>query len=612
VGHELADTPRVAAGRDPGGTLTVTGAGGVSKSLLDRWLRPGASSSRDVAVDLLWLVGLALLLMATGLGLRDPWPADEPRFALVARDMLRSGDWMIPRVGGDLYADKPPVFFWLMAAAMALTGSLRLGFLLPSLLAGVGSVLLVYDLLRRVRGREVAFAGGLVLLLTFQFVWQFRQAQIDGVLCFFTTLSLYGLLRHLFAGPGIGWFLVGWFAAGIGVITKGVGFLPLLLLIPFVVFAARGWPTTAPHRDPRWWLGPVFFLGAIALWFVPMMVVTSAGGELLEYRNEILFKQTVTRYSEAWHHHEPFWFYLVNVIPVLWLPLIALVPWLWPRWRAALRPAARDTFVAVLLAWVVLVVLFFSASSGKRGVYVLPAVPALVMAAATWLPEILRLPKTRVLAFTLAAILAVGTTLGAVYFAIDGAAGARLVRDYGVDPLLPLAVAGAGGLIALALFRVKDGWLAYGGTLVTILATAGIVVYPRMDDARSGREFMAEVEQASVGVAELGLVGAKEQYLLELRRPSVNFGHARWQEKEAEAADAAAWFAAGPGRALLVHEKTLEICFQGMQAQELGRANRQHWFLVTGGSPDPACVARGDLRRARLYIPPNASINSAP
>jgi hypothetical protein len=57
---------------------------------------------------------------------------------------------------------------------------------------------------------------------------------------------------------------------------------------------------------------------------------------------------------------------------------------------------------------------------------------------------------------------------------------------------------------------------------------------------------------------------------------------------------------------------TLEICFKGMQAQELGRANRQHWFLVTGGNADPACVERGDLRRARLYIPPNASINSAP
>ena len=64
-----------------------------------------------------------------------------------------------------------------------------------------------------------------------------------------------------------------------------------------------------------------------------MMLVTAAGGELLQYRNEILFHQTVTRYAEAWHHHEPFWYYLVKVIPVLWLPLIALVPWLWPRWR---------------------------------------------------------------------------------------------------------------------------------------------------------------------------------------------------------------------------------------------------------------------------------------
>jgi 4-amino-4-deoxy-L-arabinose transferase-like glycosyltransferase len=266
----------------------------------------------------------------------------------------------------------------------------------------------------------------------------------------------------------------------------------------------------------------------------------------------------------------------------------------------------------VLLAWVVLVVLFFSLSSGKRGVYVLPAVPALAMAAATSLPEILRLPRTRKLAFILAAILALGAALGAVYFAIDGQASARLVRDYGVAPLLPLAMAGVGGLIALALFRVRDGWLAYGGTLAAILATAGVVVYPRMDDARSGRAFMAEVEQAAAGIAELGLVGAKEQYLLQLRRPSINFGHARWQEKAAEAADAAAWYAAKPGRALLVHQMTLEICFKGMQAQELGRANRQHWFLVTGGNADPACVERGDLRRARLYIPPNASINSAP
>jgi 4-amino-4-deoxy-L-arabinose transferase-like glycosyltransferase len=590
----------------------LTGAS-APPSLLDRLLRPGAGSRRDVMVDLAWLVGLALLLMGTGFGLRDPWPADEPRFALIAQDMLRSGDWMIPRVGGDLYADKPPLYFWLLSASMALTGSMRLGFLLPSLLAGVGSVVLVYDLLRRIRGREIAFTGALVLLFTFQFVWQFRQAQIDATLCFFTTLSLYGLLRHLFAGPSIGWFFVGWAAAGFGVITKGVGFLPLLLLIPYAVLSARGWRSTATHRDHRWWLGPVFFLGAIACWFVPMMFVTSAGGELLAYRNEILFQQTVTRYADAWHHHEPFWYYPVRVIPLLWLPLSALLPWLVPAWRKALRGGVdrSDTFVAVLLAWVLLVVLFFSASSGKRGVYVLPAVPALAMAAATWLPQVLRTLRSRQAGFILGCVLAAVFVLGAGYFAVDAEATAKVVDEYGLHPVLPLALAGVLGLVALALFRVRDGWLAYGGVVAGVLIAVGLVVNPGIDEVRSGRAFMNRVERASAGSAELGLVGAKEQYLLELRRPSVNFGHARWRERAQEAADAAAWFAARPGRALLVDANVRKMCFQDTLAIELGRANNAEWSLVTAGEADPQCVARGDLRRARMYIPPNASINSA-
>jgi 4-amino-4-deoxy-L-arabinose transferase-like glycosyltransferase len=585
--------------------------GAAPASWLERWLRPGATSRRDVVVDVLWLIGLALLLMGAGLGLRDPWPADEPRFALVARDMLRSGDWLIPRVGGDLYADKPPVFFWLMAASMALTGSMRVGFLLPSLLAGVGVVALVYDLLRRVRGREVAFAGALLLMLTFQFTWQARQAQIDATLCFLTTLSLYGLLRHLFAGPAIGWFFVGWAAAGFGVITKGVGFLPLLLLVPFAVLRERGWEATASVRDHRWWLGPVFFLGAVGIWFVPMMLATSAGGELLAYRNEILFQQTVTRYAGAWHHQEPAWYYFTNVIPALWLPLIALVPWLWPRWRRAF--GSRDTFVVTLLAWVGLVLLFFSASAGKRGVYVLPAVPALAMAAAPWLPELLlRRPGTRKLAFALAATIASGLVLGTLYFLFATEATARAVERHGLAPALPLGIAALVAVVAVAAFRVRDGWLAYGATFGGVLLSVGLVAYPRIDALRSGRAFMHSVAEATRNIEQLGLVGAKEQYLLELARPSFNFGHARWREREQEAADAAAWLVAEPGRALLIDGKSRALCFAAATpAIELGRANRQKWFVVTGTAADPGCIARGDLRRARMYIPPNASINSA-
>ena len=498
-----------------------------------------------------------------------------------------------------------------MAASMAVTGSMRIGFLLPSLLAGLGATVLVYDLLRRVRGREVAFAGGLVLLLTFQFVWQFRQAQIDGVLCFFVTLSLYGLLRHLFAGPSLGWFLLGWFAAGLGVITKGVGFLPLLVLLPFVVLAARGWPVSVPHRDPRWWLGPVFFLAAIAVWFVPMMLVTSAGGELLAYRNEILFQQTVTRYADAWHHHEPFWFFLVNVIPVLWLPLTALLPWLWPRWRAALRAGSRDTFVAVLLAWVVIVVLFFSASAGKRGVYVLPAVPALVMAAATWLPEILRLRSTR--------LLGIHPRRGAH----GGGFARRGLRDFRCRDRSPpagrlrhraLAAAGVSGCRWAAgtavfprarrlarLWRHARGVSGHGRTR-RISAHRRRAVGPGI---HAGGGSSLRRNRATRPHRRQGAVPARA------RAPEFQFRSRALAREEAEAADAAAWFAARPGRALLADEKALALCFADTESKPLGRANRQHWYLITGGTADEGCVARGDLRRARLYIPPNASINSA-
>jgi 4-amino-4-deoxy-L-arabinose transferase-like glycosyltransferase len=581
--------------------------GTVVPNLLDRLLRPGRTSSRDVLLDLAFLLGVALILIGAGLGLRDPWPADEPRFALIAQDMLRSGDWLIPRVGGDLYADKPPLYFWLMAASMAVTSSLRVGFLLPSLLAGVGTVLLVYDLLRRARGREVALAGAFVLLLTVQFIAMAREAKIDGVLCFVTMLSLYGLLRHLLLGPAPGWFVAGWAAAGLGVITKGVGFLPLLALLPFVLLARRGWPAAVPRVGGLWMPGVAAMLVAIGLWFVPMMLATAAGGDLLAYRNEILFKQTVTRYSDAWHHNEPPWYFLTNVIPVMWLPLVALVPWLWPRWRAALRQ--RDTFVAVLLAWVVIVVAFFSASSGKRGLYILPAVPALAMAAAPWLPELLRARGPRRLAFGLAVALVVAAAIGAGYFALSAPAADRIVRDYRLHPVMPLLIIAVAGLVPIAWLRVRDGWLAYAGVLAVLAGTVGLVIYPRMDAERSGRDFMEKVEQASAGVQELGLVGPKEQYLLQLRRPSVNFGHARWREREAEAADAAAWLAERPGRALLIERRSREICFHDVEALELGRANREHWALVTG-TPAAECVARGDPSRAIPYLPPARHLNT--
>src|SRR5687768_7238927 len=93
--------------------------------------------------DLLWLALALLVIIGTGIGARDPWPADEPRFAAVARDMVATGEWLFPRVGGDLYQDKPPLFFWLLALSYSLFGSVKASFLIPSFLAAAGILFLV-------------------------------------------------------------------------------------------------------------------------------------------------------------------------------------------------------------------------------------------------------------------------------------------------------------------------------------------------------------------------------------------------------------------------------------------------------------------------------------
>lgn len=198
---------------------------------------PPAPNSRrwldDERVQLALFFAFALLLLGLGIGLRDPWPSDEPRFALVAREMLASGQWLFPHRGVELYSDKPPVFMWLEACAYFVTGGWRGWFLLPSLLAGLGSVALVYDFVRRQWNHRAGLLAAGAVLVSFDFTFQMRAAQIDGVEVFWVTLAVYGLLRHLLLGPSWRWYAIGFLAAGMGVITKGIGVLALLVFVPF-------------------------------------------------------------------------------------------------------------------------------------------------------------------------------------------------------------------------------------------------------------------------------------------------------------------------------------------------------------------------------------------
>lgn len=533
---------------------------------------------------LLLLLFLGLVLFAVGIGLRDPWPADEPRFALVARQMVDSGQWLFPFRGGELYPDKPPIFMWAIAVFLKLTGSLRVAFLMPSLLAGLGCLALVFDIVRRLWDKSTAWRAGLLLLLTVQFTLQARTAQIDALVTFFITLGVYGFLRFLCTDGEWHWYYVGWFAAGIGVITKGVGILALFLLLPAL------WTHRSELRRARWtswlkgFLGPLVFLGAIALWAVPMMLAVKHSGspDYLAYQNEILFRQTITRYGSAWHHVAPWYDYLVSVIPAFWLPLSVLLPWLLVRWRRAWR--SGDRRVVLLLSYLVLVLVFFSASPGKRGVYILPATPALAMLAAPHLPELMVLRWPRRIWTGLAWLLVLLSVLASAALLLPKIQFRVAAMDFGnlLPSMLVLVVLSA---FAIARFQ-KAPVCALSGVLASIWLVVGLGINPAINEGRTPQSLVRKVEATVPQGQELLLVDYREQFLLFASRPLNHLPYRMPAEDQARLA--ARWQADGSGRWVLGPKKLLARNFGLASGIDLGERHGERWWLLPPGSAHPS------------------------
>jgi 4-amino-4-deoxy-L-arabinose transferase-like glycosyltransferase len=404
-------------------------------------------------------------------------------------------------------------------------------------------------------------------------------------------------------------------AAGLGIFTKGVGFLPLLMLIPYLLLRRFGWKglavVDAGRLGWRWWLAPLGMLLAVSLWLVPMLiaVATSGSPEYAAYRDEILFKQTVGRYAAAWHHVKAWYYFIVEVIPPLWLPWSLLLVWLIPQYKAAWHE--RDGRVWLPLSWVLMVVLFFSLSPGKRGVYILPALPALAMASLPALLSVLARRGVRIAGHVLAygfiaAALAMllGYLVGAS-FATLALKEANLASPLALWVYLGLAVVGLG------VAHRRAPLAAWPVALGALTITFSYFITPAMNGERSGRDFVGTALSQVKPGEKLALVAYKEQFLLYLDRPTWNFGHRRWLEGPQESYDAAAWLNAEPGRVLLVPEQSLVPqdrfnpghtpvpCFV-QNTVKVGRSSDDDWFLVRAPA-EKACALLGDGARAIAY-----------
>jgi len=214
---------------------------------------------------------LAVIGLAAGvvfwiqLGVPALWDEDEPLYAAIALDMYQRGDGIVPRYNGELFAEKPPLAYWLMMFGYWLVGVNEWAVRLPSAVFGVGTGWVVYFLGRRLFSPSVGFWSALAATTNIIFTVSARAATTDSVFVFFTTLAMYAFVRSgmvRFApgereSPGSWWtFALMYGCLGFAVLAKGpiglvlpVGMLGLFVLIRWQWESADRW-----WSDRRRWL----------------------------------------------------------------------------------------------------------------------------------------------------------------------------------------------------------------------------------------------------------------------------------------------------------------------------------------------------------------------
>jgi 4-amino-4-deoxy-L-arabinose transferase-like glycosyltransferase len=461
-------------------------------------MRPEPRSGGTAGSSFLVSLVLAVLLCFAAIGSHSLWSPDEPTGAGVGRAMLDHGDWIVPRLNGEPFLEKPPLYWWALAAGLRLLGISDAAARVPSALFGVLTLLVAWAAGRRLGGPRQGVLAAAVLGTTMLFVQNATRVTVDPALMFFISLAHLGFVflaapRSPAEGTRARLLIalalpLAFLAKGIVAVGLGAGPPVLYLLIEDLLAGRRG----RILRELLWLAAlaaPLF-----ALLVVPwaMALERAAGWDGLR---ECLVNNTVSRFvhteaSGRYGHTEPVWFYLGIALPWL-LPWTLALP---AMLRSGIfrREAPGSVGHRLLLATAGIGLLLLSVPSSKREVYLLPLLPALAVCVAGWLARIgtgeavKPLDRRTLLAlgtFTAGIPLLLGTACLWLAWASRVPAGAAPLRGAVAPALLAGFGAGAlllGGGIAVGLAR---RWRAAGGPSVSWVMAALLLLVFGMETA---------------------------------------------------------------------------------------------------------------------------------
>ena len=365
------------------------------------------------------LSAFVVVLWFATLSLRPLFNPDEGRYAEIPREMLSSGDWIIPHLNGIAYLEKPPLQYWATALSLRVFGQSEFGARFYTALSALGTLLAVWLVARRLWSWAAAWRASAMLYSMGLFLVLGQLLTLDMSLTLYMTWALAGFLlaqtagesrrgrgpapgsrEHEDAPSGRRWMLIAWLAAALGVLTKG----PVAAVIPAAVLvlyslSARDF---APWRRLHVSSGLPLFLAIIVPWH------WLAQRRLPDFLQFYFLHEHVARYLTPSAHREQLWWYFGAVF------LLGSVPWTLSALRVIgggwQRRSARGEFNPTLFLWiwVVFVCVFFSLSDSKLIPYILPAMPALALSVAALPADALRRDVQRTALLTVAAAIALG------------------------------------------------------------------------------------------------------------------------------------------------------------------------------------------------------------
>ena len=342
------------------------------------------TARHEVATLSLGLVIFCFFAFFYNLGGSALFEPTEGRNAEIAREILYSHDWVTPHDDFVPVLDKPIFFHWLIALCYKLFGVSEWSARLPSALAGLGSVVLIYLFARKSFGFWEAAWSSLILASGVQFYALSRIVIFDMPLNFFVTLSLcsfYWAANTDLEFKKGAFYLLMYGAMGGATLIKGpIGlFLPGMVIV-FYMLVTNKWFLL---RQMNLFYGVLVFLIVVIPWYV-FAEVKNPG-----YLYYFLWEENLVRFfTSHFNRNEPV-YYFFEVLAVGFMPWTFLFPYLIrAQWKKS-----KDETTLFLVLWAGLPFIFFSFSQAKLSHYILPVYPPLAILAGTALATGLRHPS---------------------------------------------------------------------------------------------------------------------------------------------------------------------------------------------------------------------------